>query len=59
VVAVVVVVVVLLAVAVVVVVVVEVVPEEPRAVIGSLSSPTDMVVSSLPTERRTCWLPKT
>jgi len=32
---------------------------EPRVVIRSLSSPTDMVVSSLPTERRTCWLPKT
>lgn len=48
-----------LAVAVVVVVVDEVVLQEPRVVIRSLSSPTDMVVSSLPMGRRTCWLPRT
>ena len=46
--------------AVVVVVAVDgVVLEEPRVVIGLLSSLIDMVVSSLPTERRTCWLPRT
>lgn len=48
-----------LAVVVVVVAAGEVEPVEPEVVIRSLSSLTGMAVSSLPMERRTCWLPRT